>query len=90
MKPELARERVQQIDKNLTEAQQVQYHKFADVPNVDALTQNLTKAYYTMRVIKTRDYKIQLLSVVNYFRAIQRILALDVREFMTREKAMGD
>lgn len=43
-----------------------------------------------MRVIKTRDYKIQLLSVVNYFRAIQRILALDVREFMTREKAMGD
>jgi isopenicillin N synthase-like dioxygenase len=68
----------------------VQFHKFKDVPNVDALTQNLTKAFYTIRVVKTRDYKIKLLSVVNYFRAIQRILALDVREFMTREKAMGD
>lgn len=28
--------------------------------------------------------------MINYFRAIQRILALDVREFMTREKAYGD
>jgi hypothetical protein len=31
-----------------------------------------------------------MLSVLNYFRAIQRILALDVREFMTREKGLGD
>jgi len=31
-----------------------------------------------------------MLSVLNYFRAIQRILALDVREFMAREKGLGD
>ena len=31
-----------------------------------------------------------MLSVLNYFRAIQRILALDVRENMTREKGLGD
>jgi hypothetical protein len=41
-------------------------------------------------VIKTRDVKIKLLDILNYFRAIQRILALDVREFLTREKAYGD
>ena len=50
----------------------------------------MTKAFYTLRLIKTRDIKIQMLSVLNYFRAIQRILALDVREFMTREKGLGD
>lgn len=31
-----------------------------------------------------------MLSVLNYFRAVQRVLALDVREHMTREKALGD
>ena len=31
-----------------------------------------------------------MLHVLNYFRAIQRILALEVRENMTREKGLGD
>ena len=31
-----------------------------------------------------------MLHVFNYFRAIQRILALEVRENMTREKGLGD
>lgn len=60
------------------------------IPNIDALSHNLTKCYYTLRFILTRDYKIKLFNVVNYFRAIQRRLALDMREFMTREKALGD
>ena len=64
--------------------------KFENIPNVDALRFNLTKCYYSLRLIKTRKVKIQLLHVMNYFRAIQRILAHDVREFLTREKAMGD
>jgi hypothetical protein len=60
------------------------------VPNVDPLAKNLTKAFYTLRLIKTRDVKVQMLAVLNYFRAIQRILALDLREHMTREKGLGD
>jgi len=57
---------------------------------VDPLPLNLTKAFYTLRLLKTRDIKIKMLHVLNYFRAIQRILALDVRENMTREKGLGD
>jgi hypothetical protein len=60
--------------------------KFEYVPNVDALSMNLTKCYYSLRLIKTRKLKIKLLHVMNYFRAIQRILALDVRDFATRER----
>lgn len=30
------------------------------------------------------------MSLVNYFRAVQRILALDLKEHMTREKSVGD
>lgn len=44
--------------------------KFEHVPNVDALSLNLTKCFYSLRQIKTRKMKIQLLHVLNYFRAI--------------------
>ena len=41
-------------------------------------------------MLKSREYKHKLLSIVNYFRAIQRVLALDLKEHVTREKAIGD
>lgn len=40
--------------------------------------------------MKAREYKQKLLSVVNYFRAVQRILALDLKEHVTREKGIGE
>ena len=49
----------------------------------------LTKCFYTLRHTKTRDIKIKLLHVVNYFRAVQRILAFEVKEYFTREKCLG-
>lgn len=57
---------------------------------MESLNLNLTKSFYTLRLLKTRDLKIKLLHVVNYFRAVQRILAMDLKEFVTREKSLGD
>lgn len=60
------------------------------MPPVDNLSHNLTRCYYTLRLIRTRDLKIKLFHVVNYFRSIQRVLAFDMREMLTRERALGD
>ena len=51
---------------------------------------NTLKGFYTLRLIKTRDSKIKLLSVLNYFRAIQRLLTLDMKEFYSRERSLGE
>lgn len=40
--------------------------------------------------MKTRDTKIKLLSVLNYFRAIQRLLTFDMKEFYSRERSLGE
>jgi len=59
--PAFARENARQSDPTLTEATQLSFKKFEDTPNVDPLSHNLTKAFYTLRVIKSRDIKINLL-----------------------------
>ena len=51
---------------------------------------SLVKNYYSLRLIKSREYKQKLLSLVNYFRAVQRILAFDLKEHITREKSLGE
>ena len=51
---------------------------------------SLVKNYYSLRLLKSRDYKQKLLSLVNYFRAVQRILAFDLKEHVTREKSLGE
>ena len=43
-----------------------------------------------LRILETRKSKLKLLQYVNYFRAVQRVLALDLKQFVTREKALGD
>ena len=40
--------------------------------------------------MKSRDYKQKLLYCLNYFRAIQKRMMLDLREFGTRERILGD
>jgi hypothetical protein len=40
--------------------------------------------------MKSRDYKIKLLYCLNYFRSTQKRMALDLREFGTRERIYGD
>ena len=51
---------------------------------------SLVKNYYSLRMLKSREYKHKLLCVVNYFRAVQRVLTLDLKEHVTREKALGE
>jgi hypothetical protein len=40
--------------------------------------------------VKTRDVKIKLLGVMNYFRAVQRLLTLDLKEFYSRERSLPE
>lgn len=54
------------------------------------MSQHLIHAYYILRHMKSRDYKTQLLYCMNYFRSIQKRMMLDLREFGTRERVMGD
>ncbi len=66
-----------------------------DLPHVNIhslryLPQHLIHAYYILRQMKSRDYKTKLLYSLNYFRAIQKRLMLDLREFGTRERILGD
>ncbi len=54
------------------------------------MPQHLITAYYILRHMKSRDYKIKLLYCLNYFRSIQKRMVLDLREFGTRERIYGD
>ena len=56
---------------------------------IDPLKPHLIKSYYSLRLLKQRSIKAQLIQAMNYFRAIQKRLAYDVREFFTRERALG-
>ena len=42
--------------------------------------------FYTLRFIRSRDNKTKILYTLNYYRAIQKRLALDLREFGSRER----
>jgi hypothetical protein len=56
---------------------------------IDPLKQHLIKSHYTLRYLKTRGLKVKMIQAVNFFRAVQKRLAFDVREFATRERALG-
>ena len=86
-KPESLRDNVMDAQ---TEATINQMKRYSEIQNVDPLNQTIVRNFYTLRLLKTRGCKIKLLSLVNYFRAIQRTLALDLKEFVTREKAVGE
>ena len=85
--PEMMRDRPKTEMNEIAAAQQ---KKFSEIQNVDPLNFNLTKNFYMLRLLETRKNKIKLLQVVNYFRAVQRMLSFDLKEFVTREKAVGN
>ena len=64
--------------------------RYEHIQNIDQLNQSLVKNFYSLRLLRSREIKQKLTSLVNYFRAVQRILALDLKEHVTREKAVGD
>ena len=66
-----------------------------DVETVDKnslfeTTQHLLFAHYLLAVSTARESKAKLLYTLNAFRSIQKRLALDLREFGTRDRVMGD
>ena len=48
--------------------------------------QHLLVSYYTLRYMKSRDCKIKILYALNFCRALQKRMRLDLREFGTRER----
>jgi hypothetical protein len=40
--------------------------------------------------MQSRDNKTKIIYMMNYFRSIQKRLTLDLREFGTRERVVGD
>ena len=42
-------------------------------------------SYYVLRHLRTKDTKTKLLYTLNFFRAVQKRIALDLREFAGRE-----
>lgn len=64
--------------------------KLAELPMIEPIQTHVIKAYYTMKMLKAREFKIKLLHTLNYFRSIQKRLSLDVSEYYSREKAIGD
>ena len=66
-----------------------------EMPNISVnslryLPQHMIHAYYILRHMKSRDYKTKILYILNYYRAIQKRMMLDLREFATRERILGD
>ena len=53
-------------------------------------TQHLLFAHYLLSAVTARESKTKLLYTLNAFRSIQKRLSLDLREFGTRDRVMGD
>ena len=47
---------------------------------------HLLVSFFTLRYMKSRDNKIKILYALNFARAMQKRLCLDLREFGTRER----
>ena len=74
----------------MSEGLQGKIKRLSEIPNINPLNTNTLKAFYTLRTLKTRDCKIKLLGVLNYFRAVQRQLTFDMKEFYSRERSLGE
>lgn len=74
----------------MSDMSKAQIKRFEHIQNIDQLNLSMVKNYYSLRLIKSREYKNKLLSIINYFRAVQRLLALDLKEHVTREKSLGE
>lgn len=63
---------------------------FALEPLIEPIPVHVVKGYYTLRYFKSRQYKKELISALNYYRSVQRRLTLDMLEMGTRDRIMGD
>mmetsp|Transcript_29206 Transcript_29206/g.44021 ORF Transcript_29206/g.44021 Transcript_29206/m.44021 type:complete len:107 (-) Transcript_29206:3424-3744(-) len=54
------------------------------------LPQHLIISHNTLRYMHSRELKTKILYSLNYFRSIQKRVMLDLREFGTRERILGD
>ena len=54
------------------------------------MPQHLLLTAYLLRCLRARENKTKLLYTLNTFRAIQRRLALELREMGTRDRVTGD
>ena len=55
-----------------------------------SLPLHLVQTFNTLRCMQSRDNKLKIIYTLNYFRAVQKRLMLDLREFGTRERVLGD
>ena len=53
---------------------------------IKSTPQHLLVSYYTLRYMRSKDSKTKILYTLNFFRSIQKRIALDLREFGTRER----
>lgn len=53
-------------------------------------TQHLLFSHYLLVAIQARESKTKMLYTLNCFRSIQKRITLDLREFGTRDRVMGD
>jgi len=54
------------------------------------LPDHLIHAYYMLRHLRIRDYKVKIMYALNYYRSIQRRMAFDLHEMSTRDRVLGD
>lgn len=54
------------------------------------LNKTLAQSMITLRYMKSREHKTQVQYALNYFRSIQKRITVDLREFATRERMLGD
>ena len=56
------------------------------IPALRQVPGHLLTTYYSLRYLRSRDAKTKILYTLNYFRVIQKRLALDLREFASRDR----
>ena len=76
----LNKDQVNKSDTSKANDKQVNFTGLRSTPH------HLLVSYYTLRYMKSRDNKIKILYAMNFNRAVQKRLCLDLREFGTRER----
>ena len=61
-------------------------NKLPALKGMRATPQHLLVSLYSLRYMHSRDNKTKILYTLNFYRAIQKRLTLDLREFGTRER----
>jgi hypothetical protein len=60
--------------------------EFEIEPLIEPIPVHIVNGFYTLRYLKSRDYKSKLLNALNYYREIQRRLTCDMIEMGSRDR----